>query len=482
MKKILILAVACALVSGAALAVWNAQDVVPAATLLVPYAVVDVTTGDIPDPTGFTTLFAVINVSAVPQIVHMTVWNALSEPVVDWDVLLTGYDVWTINFADMLNGRFDRFDTKVGSSSYPFGSAAASGYTFAGPQPYGPSSNTNAIPPKVAPGWFTSVSSGKAAGCRMPYGDLTGLGATIRRKIREAEISIEYQYYHCVTSGTNYEVNNTWTANMSKAPLFFYVTADVVNACTTTFQNTDSYWQANINAKANVITGDVLFFNSTKSYSEMMNAVHLEALPFGVYNTAQTPFSTFYTLDLRIYTGLTNLAARDDREPLGNAYAFRYAIAPQAITSNVIVWKSIYDLGMFDDGSILVFACEPYYYYAWNEDEMTKSTTGGPSGFNTLQPNAIPYQTQSVPLNLTNFPGLVNVATPGGTGAAGFGWIWIVFDGGERYAWRFTPAYPLEAWVGVVFQFGNYASLAPATLMNNPWNFGLYLFDNPKPF
>ena len=245
MKKILILAVACALVSGAALAVWNAQDVVPAATLLVPYAVVDVTTGDNPDPNGYTTLFAIINVSAAPQIVHMTAWDALSEPVVDWDVLLTGYDVWTINFSDLLIGRFDKFDTKVGTAAGPFGAAAPSGYTFT-PNAYGPSSNFAPMTKPTAQ-WFLA-SSAKVAGCRMPYGDLTSLGSTIRRKIRAAEISIDYQYYDCVSSGTNYSVNTTWTADMSKAPLFFYVTADVVTACTTTFQNTASYWLAVINA------------------------------------------------------------------------------------------------------------------------------------------------------------------------------------------------------------------------------------------
>jgi len=481
MKKILILAVACALVSGAALAVWNAQDVVPAATLLVPYAVVDVTTGDVPDPTGFTTLFAIINVSAVPQIVHLTAWNALSEPVVDWDILLTGYDVWTINFSDLLLGRFDRFDTKVGNATGPFGtvSAAPTGYSYT-PQAYGPSSNYFVGMSKPAATWFTASSS-KVTGCRMPYGDLSGLGATIRRKIREAENSVDYQYYDCVTSGSYIGVNQTWTADLSKAPLFFYVTADVVNACTTTFQSTDSYWAANINAKANVITGDIIYFNATKSYSEMMNAIHLEALPYGVYNTAQTPFATFYTLDLRIWTGLTNLAARDDREPLGNAYAFRYAIAPQTISSNAIVWKSAYEYLEDTDGNSYVAACEAYYYYAWNEDELTKSTTGGPSGFSVLQPNAIPFQTQSVPMNLSNFPGLVNIATPGGTGAAGFGWMWIVFDGGNRWYW-ISSVYPYEAWVGVAFIFGNYASLAPATLMNNPWNVGLFLYDNPKPY
>lgn len=477
MKKILVLAVACALVSGAALAVWNAQDVVPAASLLVPYAVVSTTTGDVPDPTGYTTLFAIVNVSQYQQIVHLTLWNALSEPVVDWDILLTGYDVWTVNFRDVLTGNFDLFDTKAwGSTSTPFAATAPGGYTYT-PNRYGPSSNyvAGTLP---GPWWYVT----RPSNCRMPYGPLTDLGPTIRRKIREAEMSIDLQYWNCVTSGTNNAANLTWTADLSKAPLFFYVTADVVRFCSVIFQTSSSYWTApGTNAPYNVITGDILYFNPVKNYSEMINAVHLEALPTGY---TPTTLRNFYELDLRDDTAdawegtalYNTINAVDDREPLGNGYAFRYATAPSAIAAEAIVWKSAYEVGWLTDGVdwyTAAWACSPFYYYAWNEDELTKSTTGGPSGFATLQPNSIPFETQAVPLNTTNFPGLVTVKSCATcSGAEGFGWIWIVFDGGD---WtdgdiNDVEVYPYEAWVAVRFVFGSYSAATEATLMNFPWN------------
>jgi hypothetical protein len=469
MKKILVLAVACALVSGAALAVWNAQDVVPAASLLVPYAVVSVDSSDVPTA-GYTTLFAIVNTSYAPRIVHLTAWNALSVPVVDWDILLTGYDVWTINFIDLLNGNFNNFDTTYGS----FGTAPG-GYSYT-PTAYGPSANATPTTLPTAT-WFAALP----ANCRMPYGPLTTLGATIRRNIRSGQPSIPYQYYNCMAISPQFQANTTWTSNLSAAPLFFYVTADVVSQCTQVFQTTRDYWTGTgYNAAYNVITGDILYFNDTSNYSEMINAVHLEAYPAAAQMAG---IRTFYELDLHDRTVFTSpgdwdneepvLAATlvDDREPLGSAYAFRYATTPATVVSEVVVWKSAFE---YDAGEEWVWACTPYLYYAWNEDELTKSTTGGPSGFSTVQPNAIPFETQAVPLNTDNFPGLVQIKSPTGKGGAGFGWVLINFNGGDFTGDEFndaTSAPYYEAWVGIRFVFGTYSAATEATLMSQyRWN------------
>ena len=119
MKKTAIVAVAIlalTLVGGQAYANWCSQDVVPAATLLVPYASVGMTqVGSTlaPDPNKPTTLFSITNVSAVAQVVHVTVWDVFSTPQLDFDVILSGYDTWQINFRDMLAGNFTAFDTST---------------------------------------------------------------------------------------------------------------------------------------------------------------------------------------------------------------------------------------------------------------------------------------------------------------------------------------------------------------------------------
>jgi hypothetical protein len=69
----------------------------PAATLLLPYFEVDVSnTG------GQTTLFSVTNVSRYPQIAHVTLWTDWAFPVMTFNLFLTGYDVQSINLADVL--------------------------------------------------------------------------------------------------------------------------------------------------------------------------------------------------------------------------------------------------------------------------------------------------------------------------------------------------------------------------------------------
>lgn len=74
-------------------------SVAPAATLLLPYFEVDM---EADAGAGSTTLFTVTNVSALPQVAHVTVWTDLSAPVLDFNIFLTGYDVQAINLYDIL--------------------------------------------------------------------------------------------------------------------------------------------------------------------------------------------------------------------------------------------------------------------------------------------------------------------------------------------------------------------------------------------
>jgi hypothetical protein len=69
----------------------------PAATLLLPYFEVDLT-----NAAGQTTLFSVTNVTRYPQIAHVTLWTDWAFPVMTFNLFLTGYDVQSINLADVL--------------------------------------------------------------------------------------------------------------------------------------------------------------------------------------------------------------------------------------------------------------------------------------------------------------------------------------------------------------------------------------------
>ena len=49
-----------------------------------------------------TTLIAITNVSSEAQIVHVTLWTDYSVAILDFNILLTGYDVQTMNIRDIL--------------------------------------------------------------------------------------------------------------------------------------------------------------------------------------------------------------------------------------------------------------------------------------------------------------------------------------------------------------------------------------------
>lgn len=77
-----------------------AVDVVPAATLLLPYFEVDLKSA-----AGRTTLMSINNVSDKAALAHVVLWTDLGVPTLAFDVYLTGYDIQTVNLRDILAGR-----------------------------------------------------------------------------------------------------------------------------------------------------------------------------------------------------------------------------------------------------------------------------------------------------------------------------------------------------------------------------------------
>jgi len=105
MKRFVTLALVSALVLGASSIVYAnvcAFDAVPAATILFPFVTLDYNA----PLTGVSTTFSITNVSAEAQIVHVTVWTDFSAAILDFNILLTGYDVISMNIRDILiNGQ-----------------------------------------------------------------------------------------------------------------------------------------------------------------------------------------------------------------------------------------------------------------------------------------------------------------------------------------------------------------------------------------
>ena len=481
MKKFLILGLALSLAGGVAYANFCARDYVPAATLLVPYVVVDLAADGVsPDANGYTTLLAVTNVSSDAQLIHVTVWNARSSTVVDFDEVLTGWDVWTINFRDLITGRFDRFDTgQAGEGFWYPGDDPEDTIVGTAPIPWGPSSNW----PGASAAWTLPgpqdiddpdfyLGTGLDPfnilrdGCGFPYGDLSSLAGQIVSGIKRGIRKPLAALYECRGSATT--TLPTWLTTLTSDPLFFYVTVDVVNYCSTAFPNQAGYWTGGIPSSENVLIGDIIYLNSTARYSESIPAVHLEA----DIDAANDLYWAFYD---RYALPRTSFAINDDRENVETAHAFRY-LSTGGIVTEAVVWKSTNEVWysyvppIDDDGSdfgldldaYFEYACNPYIYYAWDENENSKQRGGGPSGFDTLEPNAFPFETQSVPVTVGNFYGLMD----------GNGWMLIVWDAGiPLYVLNsgiyYHYYYPTVAWVAVRYLLGGYSTMTEAAVIGN---------------
>ena len=100
--KVMAVLLAAVLVAGAAPAAAElcSVDQAPGATVLLPYFEVD-----LPNPSGLTTLFELVNARPEPALARVTLWTDLAVPTYAFDVYLTGFDVQSFNLRDLFAGR-----------------------------------------------------------------------------------------------------------------------------------------------------------------------------------------------------------------------------------------------------------------------------------------------------------------------------------------------------------------------------------------
>src|ERR1700681_2793752 len=258
------------LAAAPACAVIGTIDAVPAATLLLPYFEVDLT-----DPSGANTLFSVNNASATAILAHVVIYSALSVPVLDFNIYLTGYDVQTINLRDILvNGHVpqtasagqDPNDTisKQGPKSQDINFASCTGQ----------------LPPPPLPASFLQHLALSLTGKASPLfgGRCSGrdLGDNIARG---------------------------------------YITVDTVNNCTLRLPSDPAYFANDITFQ-NVLFGDYFYVNSGQNFADGDTLVHIEA---SLTDPATTTAGRY-----TFYGRYVAWNASDHREPLGTTFAGRY--------------------------------------------------------------------------------------------------------------------------------------------------------------
>jgi hypothetical protein len=278
MKKAVICLALVALLGlgGQAFAELNAIDAVPAASLLLPYFEVDLN-----DPNGVTTIFSINNASAAPAIAHVTLWTNLSVPTLDFNVFLTGYDVYTINLRDL----------------FVSGSLPGSTADGTGPSPVGDFSlPNNAVPPGL---------SLVVCNEQLP---LPNLGPVRLAHIQNAHTGGPSTIFSGACSGTV-------TSNAVG-----YITVDSVNACNLLFPDQPGYFvdggigTANNN---NLLWGDWFIVDPANNFAQGDNLVHLEAFP-----STQDP--DFPANGYTFYGRYVSFSGADNRESLATTWAVRY--------------------------------------------------------------------------------------------------------------------------------------------------------------
>jgi hypothetical protein len=453
-----------ALVLGASSMVYAnvcAFDAVPAATILFPFVTLDYA-----NPIdGVSTTFSITNVSAEAQIVHVTVWTDFSAAILDFNILLTGYDVISMNIRDILvNGQLPV--TEQGDHDDDEGVAVN-----------GPVSIANSANPAV---WLnpglddpqpTDDLGDRCDEDNSSYPGLyddpipPGFLGLFQGYLQVSQTVDRLHSNDCDKSYDDpYELSPTpfWAERDTTYPTWMYVTADIVENCNKLFPDSPGYFTSEANRYDNVLIGDVLWTSVADRLSEASNAVHLETSMFldSVATTAPTGFPvSFY----HRYSVL-NEGVSDYREPLPTAWAFRYLGAGStAVGTDIRVWKGssafdwTYDLERVGDvkvspDELVASNCHAYTYYAWDEDENVTTVTSVPwsmPGGESVIPNLIPLETQEIPVEQFDTPGE-------------FGWMLFVWPASNYFPGATLDDFDdyYQTWMGVRYNAYNTWSAA----------------------
>ena len=262
-------------------------DVVPASTLLVPYFEVDLSSNS-----GATTIFSVNNAEAAPALVHVTMWTDWSQPTVDFDMFLTGYDVITVNMRDVFNGNI------------PITADAAS------------DGGDSISPHGTHPEWDGSFSS-----CSLFFPFFSNpviTGDNLTRVVNGH-------------SGQDVLGNGCMGSTHGDGMARGFITIDSATRCSIEFPSDAGYFGGPYPVARNVnqLFGDYMLVDPANSFAVGAPLVHIEALDgFDGGDNGQTFYGRFTQAS----------GSADAREPLASSWGFGYGSAG-GMTTDLIVWR-----------------------------------------------------------------------------------------------------------------------------------------------
>lgn len=258
----------------------------PAATLLLPYFEVDLPKKPGAKPKGRTTILSINSSDASAQLAHVTIWSDLGVPVTAFDLYLTGFDVQTIDLADVIEGRLP--------------STASVGQD---------------LDDTVSPQGFSSQDLNFAS-CTgiLPYPE--SLGEDFVEHMRASLTGGPSPLLGDFCAGRDYA---------EKKPVARgFVTVDVVNQCSLLYPNTPGYFVSGglgVATNQNRLWGDYAYVDRGKKTVRGGTLVGLRA--DAVDSLTSVPGN--YTFYMRFVAAL----ASDNRQPLATNFAGRFVHDPK---------------------------------------------------------------------------------------------------------------------------------------------------------
>lgn len=338
----------------------------PGATLLLPYFEVN-----LDDLKASNTIFSITNSSATAILNHVIIWTDLGVPAIEFNVYLTGYDLWRMNIGSFLTtGIMDQTAS-------------------AGQDP------TDTISPK---GIFSQDINFASCNGNLPNGPIPPLQLQGLQNALIGQASV------------NYGPNMCGGINHGDRVARGYITVDTVNNCTQRFPGDPGYFAAG--GTGDVTNQNVMFGDSFLISVEQNRAVAqpLVSLIADATNPA-TSTSGRYTF----YGRYDSWTAVDNRQPTSGDFAGRYinGTSPQGLNfmnqgSQAIAWRDSKVMqGPFTCGTT------PSWYPLKQEMILLFDEQEHPQVPSTCQnlpcpqpPSLMPFPaaTQKVPLNSAAFP------------------------------------------------------------------------------
>ncbi len=288
-----LLVLLCAAGRASAAAVTEVSNA-PGATLLLPYFEVD------PNGTassGVNTLIQLNNASATAVLNHVTVWTDLAVPVMSFDIYLTGFDVETIDLAQVLGGKLPR--------------------TASAGQDSGPGDEDDTISPQ---GDYSQDIN--FASCTSILPPPESLSAEFVTHVRAS-----------LTGQNSAVLGGCAGRNIGDGLMRGYVTIDTVNSCSLLLP-TDPGYISTVLTYQNVIWGTFLTVDRASKRSYIGSLVSVDAS----FADPEVTVAGEYTF----YGRLAAWTAVDRRQPLATTFAARFfntAGGGYPSSTSLLVWR-----------------------------------------------------------------------------------------------------------------------------------------------